>query len=267
MVYLSMISPILAEGRLPELPNFISLLYEHFPHAPWVIFLHNWQNVIFSIVTAAIVTLVFVIGARKREKVPKGFQNILELIVESFRGLVLNILGPDGDKYVPFLGTLFIYILSMNLIGLVPLMKSPSSSLNITVGMAICVFLLVQYLNLKNRGFFGLLYHMAGEPKGWLGWLMVPLLFPIELINQLARPITLSLRLFGNITGEEILIVAFAGLGYMVLGWIDTPIGLPLQVPFMFLALLTSTMQALVFTLLSTVYILLSTEHDEEHSH
>ncbi|MDP1834936.1 MAG: F0F1 ATP synthase subunit A [Chlamydiales bacterium] len=258
---------ILAEGKVPELPNFISLLYEYFHEYEWAVFLHTWENVIFSILTATLVSGLFIWGARRRDMVPSGMQNAVELVIEFFRSLVVGILGRDGDRYVPFLGTLFIYILSMNVIGLVPLMKSPSTNLNITIGLAICVFFLVQYLNIKNRGILGLLYHMAGEPKGFLGWVMVPLLFPIELINQLARPVTLSLRLFGNITGEEILIVAFAGLGAMLMSWVGSPVGLPLQVPFMFLALLTSTMQALVFTLLSTVYILLSADHAEENSH
>lgn len=191
-------------------------------------------------------------------------QNFLEMIVEGLRNFIIGVLGPQGDKYVPFLGTLFIYILFMNLFGLVPMMKSPSSSINITAGLAICVFVTVQYLNIRNMGLFGFIYHMAGSPKGVIGWAVAPLMLPVELITQFARPLTLALRLFGNIMGEDILIAAFAILGITILSVVKSPVGLPLQVPFMFLAMLTSLLQALVFTLLSAVYILLAVPQAEE---
>lgn len=245
--------------KIPELPNFISLLSGKFADTIWGTFLHQWESIIFSVIVAIVVSIVFSLGARHREILPSRLQNALEFIVETLRDLIVGILGPDGAKYVPFLGSLFIYLLSMNLFGLIPLMKSPSSSLNITVAQAICVFLLVQYLNIKNMGFFGFLYHMAGSPKTTVEWLMVPLLFPIELLTQVTRPITLAFRLFGNIFGEDILIGYFALLGVSIIPF------LPLQTPFLFLALFTSIIQAFVFTLLATIYILLSIPHADEH--
>ncbi len=253
------------ENRTPEVPNFISLLYHRFHDMPWAQFLYKWENPIFAILIAVIISIVAHIGSRKKELIPSGLQNALELIVEQFRKLVIGILGSDGEKYIPFLGTLFIYILSMNLFGLVPFMKSPSASINTTAALAICVFCFVQFLNIRNMGFFGFLYHLAGSPKNALGWALAPLMFVLELISQLARPVTLALRLFGNVLGEDILIGAFALLGVVLVSSLNSPIGLPLQIPFMFLAILTSLMQALVFTLLSTVYILLSIPHGEKH--
>lgn len=248
--------------------NIISLLYRLYADTPWAHFLHTWENIIFSCFIAFLIVLIFQLGIRKKALIPHGLQNFLELGVESLSKLVVGILGPDGEKYIPFLGTLFIYILTMNFFGLIPLMKSPSSNLNITIALALCVFVLVQYLNIKNMGFFGFLYHLAGSPTGLLGWLMVPLMFPIELLTQISRPITLSLRLFGNMMGEEVLLGYFTLLGVSALSFLKLPIdiGLPLQIPFMFLGMLTSLMQALVFTLLSTVYILLSIPHQEKHS-
>src|SRR6202042_1609969 len=102
--------------------------------------------------------------------------------------------------------------------------------------------------------------------KGFLGWALVPLMFVVELLTQFTRPITLALRLFGNVVGEDILIGAFALFGVYFLANYDWPIVLPLQIPFMFLAILTSLMQALVFTLLSTIYISLSMPHAEEET-
>lgn len=252
------------ENEVPELPNFISMLYHRFHNMPWAQFLHKWENVIFSILVAVLISIIAYLGARKKSLIPSGLQNLLELAVEQFRKLVLGILGSQGEKYIPLLGTLFIYILVMNLFGLVPLMKSPSSNLNITAALAICVFCLVQYLNIRNMGFFGFVYHLAGSPKDVIGWVLSPFMLALELISQLSRPITLALRLFGNVLGEDILIGAFALLGILMIANYHSPIGLPLQIPFMFLAILTSTMQALVFTLLSTVYILLSTPHSED---
>ncbi len=252
------------DRKVPELPNFITFLHHHFPDSAFVQFLHQWENLFFSILVAVLVSLVACIGVRKRMMLPSGLQNFIELGVEKFENLIVDVLGPDGRTYVPFLGTLFIYILTMNLFGLIPLMKSPSSNLNITVALAICVFALVQFLNIRNMGPFGFVYHLAGSPKTIIEWVLAPFLLVLELISQLARPVTLSLRLFGNVLGEDILVGTFALLGVtLVMNY--SFVGVPLQIPFMFLALLTSTMQALVFTLLSTVYILLSSTHKEEH--
>lgn len=252
-------------NEVAEPINFITFLYNRMDESALWSFLHKWDSIFFSILIAILITTVFLVGAKKKELVPSGLQNFLELCVDSLRSLVIGVLGPDGEKYVPFLGSLFIYILSMNLFGIVPLMKSPSANINITAAHAICVFILVQYLNIRNMGLKGFLYHMAGSPKNAITWCMVPLMFPIELITQLSRPITLAFRLFGNIFGEDVLIGYFALIGATLLPMLY-PLGLPLQTPFLFLALLTSLMQALVFTLLTTVYILLSIPEAEEHA-
>lgn len=258
-LFIGMSAPLLAslETDVPEVPNFFTLLYK-MDKTAWTAFLHEWENVIFAGIAAVVISIVFCFGARRSDAIPSGLQNFLEAGAEKLRDFVREILGPPGDKYVPFLGTLFIYILIMNWMVLIPLMKAPSSSLNVTVALAICVFALVQYLSLKNWGVFGYLYHMAGSPKTILEWLLVPLMLPIEILTQLTRPLTLSFRLFGNVVGEDILIGAFALFGTSLFSHWEWPIGLPLQLPFMLLALLTSLMQALVFTLLSTIYILLS---------
>lgn len=254
------------EADVPELPNALSLLQGMLHGSYWMEFLEYWESIIFSIAIALFLSLVFHLGARKSSLIPSGLQNFLEWAVENLRNLILEILGPSGEKFVPFLGTLFIYILTMNWLVLIPLMKAPSSDFNITIGLAICVFVLVQYLNIKNFGLKGFLFHMAGSPKGVLGWSLVPLMFFIELLTQFTRPLTLALRLFGNVVGEDILIGAFALFGVYLLSFLNAPIGVPMQIPFMFLALLTGLIQAVVFTLLSTIYILLSTPPSEEHS-
>ncbi len=269
MCFLSMLLYSPLQGSLtsdvPEVPNIFTFIHKGTGHW-WAYFLHQWESIIFSIFLAAVIAIVFCLGARRRDKLPTTrLQNFLELIVESMQKFAREILGPLGDKYVPFLGTLFIYILMMNWMVLFPFMKAPSSSLSITAALAICVFVLVQYLSIRNFGFFGYLYHMAGSPKNTLGWAMAPLMFPIELLTQLSRPLTLAFRLFGNVIGEDILIGAFALFGLAIFA--NSPVGVPLQMPFMLFAMLTGLMQALVFTLLTAIYILLSMPDPNEDEH
>lgn len=255
-----------AKTVINEPPNFVTLIYRVFKHKPIADFLHNYENIIFSVLAALIISFIFQWGIRKREMIPNGLQNFLEMVLENINKGVMGILGPSGKTYVPFIGTLFLYILVMNLMGLVPLMKAPSSNLNVTLALAICVFCYVQFLNIKHMGFFGFIYHMMGSPKDWLGWLLVPIMLPLEIISQLSRPITLALRLFGNIMGEEALVAYFALAGVFLISYYQIPIGIPFQLPFVLFGLLTSLMQALVFSLLTTIYILLSLP-DESHVH
>jgi F-type H+-transporting ATPase subunit a len=107
---------------------------------------------------------------------------------------------------------------------------------------------------------------MAGSPRSAISWFMVPIMLPVHLIGELAKPVSLSCRLFGNVFGEDMLLVAFTSLGVATLSFAHSPIGIPWQIPFLVLALLTSTIQALVFTVLSTIYLLLMLPH-EEHGH
>ena len=100
-----------------------------------------------------------------------------------------------------------------------------------------------------------------------ISWVLVPLNLPIHLIGELAKPLSLSLRLFGNITGEDVLIAAFTGVGIMAISFLKLPVGIPLQLPFYFLGLLMSAIQALVFTSLSAIYIALMLPHEHEGEH
>lgn len=253
----------IAHEGAPELPNFVTLLYSQYGKTAFVHFLHVWENVVFSLIIILILGLLSYFSSRRRTLQPGKLQNFMEMAVESLDNFIYGILGPKGRKFTPFLGTLFIYILCMNFLGLIPGMKSPSSSLNTTVALALCVFLYVQFTGIKNLGFLGYIDHLAGNPRNFITWVLVPINLPIHIIGELAKPLSLSLRLFGNITGEDILIAVFVGLGVMALSFLNFPLGLPLQVPFIFLALLTGTIQALVFTLLSTIYFLLMLPHEE----
>lgn len=249
---------------VPEVPNIFSLLFtgDDLPH--WQEFIHDWENIIFAFLAAIFISIIFCVGAKRKTSIPSGLQNFLEYLVEILQKASQELIGRQGQKFVPFLGTLFIYIAVMNWMVLIPFLKSPSSSLNVTVALAICVFCLVQYLSIKSFGLKGYLYHMAGSPQGAVEWAMVPVMLPIEMLTQLTRPLTLAFRLFGNVIGEDILIGAFALFGATLFAGSQLPLALPLQLPFMLFALFTGFIQALVFTLMSAIYILLSMPEWEE---
>jgi F-type H+-transporting ATPase subunit a len=251
----------------PEIPNVVTLI-EHGSHGPAVEFLARFQNVIFAFAVAIVISLLARAASRNRTMVPGPLQNLFEMVVEGLSNFFAGILGPEAKRFTPFLGTLFIYIWCMNMFGLIPGMMSPTggpNGINTTIALAICVFFYVQYAGLKKLGIMGYIDHMAGSPRSVIQWVLVPLNFPIHLIGELAKPMSLSLRLFGNITGEDVLLAAFLGLGVTATAFLHIPVGLPLHVPFIFLALLTGTIQALVFTLLSTVYFSMMVAEQEEH--
>jgi len=251
------------EGGHVELPNLITVLVGLLPESSFTHFLHKWENFIFSLLCVVFLGLIVSAATRHSKLVPGRLQNAIEILVESLDNFICGVLGPQGRRYVPFLGSLFIYILFMNLSGLVPGMKSPTANLNQTLALAVCVFLYVQYTGMRNLGIKGYISHMAGDPRDPITFALVPIMLPLHIIGELAKPLSLSLRLFGNITGEDVLIVIFVTLGIGVIGFLNLPLGVPLQVPFIFLAILTSTIQALVFTLLSTVYFLMMMPHEE----
>jgi len=255
-----------AEKHAPEFPNIIEILHEvSHGQIPIIDFLFKYRIVAFSTVIWLIMGLLAYMAYRKRSLIPGGMQNFVEWVVESLAGLVTGVLGENGRKFIPFIGTLFVYIFCMNLFGLIPGMFSPTSKLNTTLALAICVFLYVQITGIRNFGILGYLHHLAGSPKSTVEWCLVPLNLPLHIIGELARPVSLSLRLFGNISGEDMLLAIFATLGVSILSFMHMPIGLPLHLPFIFLAMLTAFVQALVFTLLTTIYFSLMSHHDEEH--
>ena len=245
-------------GGGTHLPDFIG----YFVHDG---FLHTFKPVIFT----TLISIIFAVAALRvygnRQLIPGPFQNFMEVLIEGMYNFLETILGKDTKTFLPFLGTLFFYILAMNFLGIIPGGFSPSTSLMITASLAILVFLYAQYTGLSRLGFVGYIDHLAGQPRDVIGWCLVPLMLPMHIIGEFAKPFSLALRLFGNITGEDILVAAFVGLGLSALSFMHSPVGLPFNIPFILLGILLSTIQALVFTLLSTIYILMMLPHEEHH--
>jgi F-type H+-transporting ATPase subunit a len=215
-----------------------------------------------SVLVILALGMVSILATRRLRKIPENrSQGIIELIVSSLNNFVVGILGPDGGKYTPFIGTIFIYVLSMNLLGLVPGFKAPTSNLSITIAMALIVFAMYNYYGVKSVGAGKYFMHLLGEPL-WLA----PLMFPIHVIGELARPLSLSIRLFGNIFGEETILVILAGMSLALIRYHGIPVlTIPVQFPLMVFAVFTSFVQALVFAMLTTIYISIAVSGHEEH--
>lgn len=211
----------------------------------------------------AVAMIAFALVARKKlTAVPKGIGNLAEYIVESMNNFTVGIIGHGGERYTPLVGTVFLYILLMNLIGQIPGLHSPSANLSITLALGIVVFVYVQAQGIRQNGLGGYVRHFMGPSITGKFPELFFLMGPIELISEIIKPFTLAVRLFGNIFGEDVIIIVLAGLGAgaVATSWI------PIQLPIMLLALLTAFVQAMVFSILTCIYISLLTHHEgEEH--
>jgi F-type H+-transporting ATPase subunit a len=257
-----------------ELPNLITLLEHIFPKSHLVHFLFRWENIVFSFLILGFIAFRSIGAARKNAFLPKDFQNRWELAFEGLAEFVTGILGPRGMEHVPFLGTVFLYILLQNWLGMIPLMKSPTSAWSTTIALALLTTVYVQWVGIKEHGFVNYVKHLAGNPVGILGFVLVPLMLVINLsIEFLAVPLSLSLRLFANVSSEDKLIYKFAELNVMCYGLspglkiVAGILGMCFQIFANVLVLIFSLVQAFVFLLLSTVYISLILPHEHEEDH
>ncbi|HOJ71811.1 MAG TPA: F0F1 ATP synthase subunit A [Syntrophorhabdaceae bacterium] len=207
-----------------------------------------------SIIVSVILLIIVFLGYRQLKKkedevVPEPnftFKNFVEMIVESISNIVVESMGPRGKEFVLLVGTLALFILFNNLSGLVPGFLPATDNVNTTFACSITVFVMTHYYGFKEHG-IKYLKHFMG-PFWWLA----PLMVPIELIGHFARPLSLGLRLFGNITGDHLVTAIFFGL---------VPFLVPL--PVMFLGLFVAFVQTFVFVLLSMAYFSGAISHEE----
>lgn len=172
-------------------------------------------------------------------------RNLMELIGEWILSLLEEIIGPEGKRFLPLVGTVFIFILFSNLLGIIPGFSPPTSNLNTNAACAITVFLAYNYYGIKEHGWrYG--KHFIG-PVWWLFFLFLP----VEVISQLFRPLTLSVRLFGNIYGDHTVLEKFLEF---------VPLGMPALI--MVLGIIVSVVQAFVFALLTMIYISFAIAHE-----
>jgi F-type H+-transporting ATPase subunit a len=209
----------------------------HFAHAyPHVI--HSWVAMIILIVLGAI-------GTKGISMIPTKGQNLLEIIISGMEEFMVDITGEQGRFLLPMTGTVFLYILVSNLMGLMPGLFPPTANLNTTASCALTVVIFTHILGIK--------FHGIKYIKHFLGpvWWMIPIILLIEIIGHLARILSLSFRLFGNIMGKEIILTIL----FMLAGLFFAPL------PMMVLGIFVCFIQAFVFFLLSIMYFSGAMEH------
>jgi F-type H+-transporting ATPase subunit a len=207
------------------------------------------------VVFVAASVLCLLIRSRLSVENPGKVQLALEEAVSFLYSMVDDYIGPKGRSYVTLVGTMFIFILIGNLMGLVPGLRSPTSNINVTLGCALTVFVYYQFHGFKEQGVLGYLKHFLAPPGAPI-WI-APIYLPVEIISHLSRVLSLTLRLFGNIFGEELMILILFSI---------VPFLVPL--PMMLLGIITALLQAYIFVLLTTIYLggAVATEH-EQHDH
>ncbi len=173
-----------------------------------------------------------------KKTAPTGVQNLLEFIVSSLENFVQDIMGPEGVHYLTLIGSLFLFILVCNLQGLFPGFDSPTANINTTLALALVSFTATHYIGLRRHG-LAYIKHFMGPM-----WALAPLMLPIELISHFARVMSLTFRLFGNMVAKHKLLLVLALLAPYIA-----------PVPILGLGLLVAFVQALVFTLLTMLYL------------
>ncbi|MFQ5483778.1 MAG: F0F1 ATP synthase subunit A [Desulfobacterales bacterium] len=216
---------------------FESIGFEHFAHA--------YPHVIYSWVVMIILIVFGALAAKGVRMIPTKGQNLFEVIISGIEDFMVDITGEEGRWLFPIVATVFIYIFSCNLIGLLPGFLPPTANLNTTLSCALTVVIFTHIIGIK--------YHGVRYIKHFMGpvWWMVPIILPIEIIGHLARVLSLAFRLFGNMMGHELVLAILFGLA----GLFFAPL------PIMALGIFVALVQAFVFFLLSIMYFTGAMEH------
>jgi len=210
-------------------------------HPGWTAFLtdtNHYIHVVYMWFYMIVLILLAILAVKSLKMVPGRLQNFLEVVIGGLKGLLIDTMGEHGMRFFPLIATLAIFILTANLGGIIPAMYSPTANMCTNAAMAIVVFMLTHIVGVSIHGpkYFK---HFMGPV-----WWMAPIMIPIELIGHFARPISLTMRLFGNIAGEDLVLVVLLLL---------VPFLVPL--PMLALMIFTSVLQAFVFSLLAMMYI------------
>jgi F-type H+-transporting ATPase subunit a len=235
------------------------------------------DHVTYTWLVMIVLAAVAFVASRNVQLVPRGAQNFMEVVLEQFQQLIDDVIGHEGRRFLPLIATLGLFILVGNLLGLVPGMNGPTTNLNTTAACALVVFFSYHYIGIRKQGALTYLKHFMGP----VPLALKPLMFVIEIISHLARPLSLTLRLFGNMTGGHILLaIIFFLMGLDgLIGWAlsGSPLGavvggigglvmIVFTVGFLYpLKILVSFLQAFIFVMLTMLYISGAIEEAEHH--
>jgi len=247
------------DGKEIELPFF------HFSFPEFHLFgldLTITKHVFFMLLASLllIIALKLVANSYKKTKVPKGLTNFIEILVLFVRDeIVKPTIGKGYEKFMPFLLTIFFFILLSNFIGLVPYGATATSNISVTATLAIISFLVIQLGGIMKNGFFG--YFKGLIPHGVPAWLL-PIMFVVEILGLFTKPFALAIRLFANMTAGHIVILALIGLIFILNTYIVVPVSIAFALFIYLLEILVALIQAYIFTMLSSLFIGMAVHQD-----
>ena len=263
-----------SEGAAEEKKDYIMehLLDSSELHLPWVhvelphfelfgIDLSITRHVVMMWVAALFLVVVFFLTTRRRGLVPSGLANLLESVVVFIRDdvAVPNIGVKEAGRFLPFLFTVFFFVLTCNLLGLVPYGATATGNVSVTAGLALCAFLVIQMGGILHNGLLG--YFKGLVPHG-LPLPITILMIPIELIGMVAKPFALCIRLFANMTAGHVIILALLGLISMFQSYAVAPVSVLFALAIYLLEIFVALVQAYIFTMLSSVFIGMAVHQD-----
>ncbi len=224
------------------------------------------KHVVFLWIAAVLLCLFAISVARRnaRSLVPSGAGNLMEMVVIFIRDeIALPNMGPQGVRYMPYLLTTFFFILIMNLLGLIPYGASATGNVNVTAGLAIIAFFMIQGSAIRAQGLGQYLAHLTGG----VHWSLWPIMVPIEILGLFTKPFALCIRLFANMIGGHIVIVSLIGLIFIFKSYIIAVAPVGFVVGINFLELFVALLQAYIFTMLTSLFMGLGmqTPPHEEH--
>lgn len=212
------------------------------------------KHVVMMWVAAVVLIVLFTFFFRARRLAPKGIANLLEMLVVFVRDeiAIKNLGEHHGRKLAPYILTVFFFILTCNLLGLVPLGSTATGNVNVTAGLAILSFLMIQIEGIREHGF---LKHWKNLVPHGLPWWVLPVLIPVEVLGMFVKPFALCMRLFANMTAGHVAILAFLGMIFIFKSAAASVVAVPLALGIMLLELFVALLQAYIFTFLTSLFV------------
>ncbi len=225
------------------------------------------RHVVMMWVASLVLLLLFVsIGntykKMKPTEAPKGLANLIEVMVDFVRiDIVKANIGHGYERFLPYLLTVFFFILTCNLLGLIPYAATATSNISVTFTLAVFTFVIVQFTMFKEHGLSGWLAHLTGGTP-WFLWIIM---IPVEFLSMFIKPFALMVRLFANMTAGHVVIVTLIGLIFVFKSWFVAPAAVAITLAMYGLELFVAFMQAYIFTMLSSLFIGMAAAHEEHH--
>lgn len=212
------------------------------------------KHVVMMWVVCVVIVLLLWLANRRRRMVPRGVQNLMEVVVVFVRDeMARKNIGPHGDRFVSYLLSTFVFILLCNLLGLIPYGATATGNIGVTAGLAIMAFIMIQWAGIREYGFVKHFKNLV--PHGMPIWLL-PIMIPVEILGMLAKPFALCVRLFANMTAGHVVILSLISLVFILKSaWVGAILSVPFALFISGIELLVAFLQAYIFTMLTSLFI------------